>query len=218
VTWANKCGGKRWRTLRDGRIEVEGEGVPLVRPGTARFKQLERNWRNWSSLLSSAAARYKLPLSWLVALATVETGSWSDRPSVQASIRSPAGAVGIMQIMPQYQPESAAQLTDPRTNTNVAARIVRDLVDGRTGPELPHIASAYNAGAGSTSLGVRCAPSRNEWALMADANYPRQALELNNSAITYLKLGRVSLASVATGSILAAAVLGAVWWWRQRRQ
>jgi hypothetical protein len=53
---------------------------------------------------------------------------------------------------------------------------------------------------------------------MADANYPRQALELNNSAITYLKLGRVSLASVATGSILAAAVLGAVWWWRQRRQ
>jgi len=212
--WTNPCGGKRWRTLPSGLIEVEGEGFPAYAVGSAQYANLERTWDNWGSMFRSAASSAGIPVSWVIAIATTETGSWSKDPNRQASIVSYAGAVGIMQIMPQYQPESAAELAVPRINIAVGCRILADLAR-RVGPELPAIASGYNAGSGAH--GPHCS-GVNEWNMASDANYPRQALSYNNSALLYLKVNQMSTLGMMTGGAALSAVglLAYKYWTRVR--
>lgn len=72
-----------------------------------------------------------------------------------ADIRSSAGAIGLMQVMPQtgaqvarsdgmagFTPEA---LETPEVNLHLGARFLRDLLD-RYGEDLPLVLSAYNAG------------------------------------------------------------------------
>jgi soluble lytic murein transglycosylase len=72
-----------------------------------------------------------------------------------ADIRSSAGAIGLMQVMPQtgaqvarsdgmsgFTPEA---LETPEVNLHLGARFLRDLID-RYGEDLPLVLSAYNAG------------------------------------------------------------------------
>ena len=96
----NKCGGARFRTLPDHQIEVEGHGVPVLDPSSAEFRYLRQTWDNWQSLIRKHAKKTGMPPSYLLAVATKETGLWSGDPQKQATIGSPAGAQGIMQVMP----------------------------------------------------------------------------------------------------------------------
>lgn len=218
MSWAvNKCGGKQWRTHKNWTIEVPGEGYPLVHPGEARYDYMKRTWDNWGDLLRRAAHKYDLPTSWLLAIASIETGFVADSPARQQSISSPAGAQGIMQLMPfvatQYgfRPEDRV---NPAVSIDVGAHLLSDLARGRTGPELPHVASAYNAGAGSGAAGVRCSPGRNEWNLTADANYPRQAIQYNNAAIHYLNVNQnVSWIWALGGIVVALGAGSALYRW-----
>lgn len=208
----NKCGGKRWRTHRDWKVEVEGEGFPMVQPGSERYRYMDQTWRNWGGEFQRAAKRYGVPVSWVLALASIETGFVSSNPDKQRRIISPAGAQGVMQLMP-FIPSmyggKAADRENAQLNIDYGTHLISDLARGKTGPELPHIGSAYNAGGGSS--GVRCSPTRNEWNLAADHNYPRQAIEYNNAAIHYLgvnsrlslwwALGGAAVALVAAGSL-----------------
>ncbi|WFS69579.1 lytic transglycosylase domain-containing protein (plasmid) [Agrobacterium leguminum] len=58
---------------------------------------------------------------------------------------SPAGAIGLMQVMPKVgEAFGAADLADPEQNVRAGARFLRVLVDKYRNPVL--IASAYNAG------------------------------------------------------------------------
>ena len=208
--WNNPCGGKRWRTLPSGLIEVEGEGYPAYQPGSAAFSNLSRTWSNWSSMFQSAASDQGLPVAWMLAIATTETGAWSNDPNKQATIVSYAGAVGIMQIMPQFQPETASDLAVPRINVAVGARILAKLSSVMHG-ELPAIASGYNAGAGSS--GPHCS-AVNEWNMASDANYPRQVLQYNNAAILNLKLNALStMGMMLGGSVAAGLALAAYKYW-----
>jgi hypothetical protein len=219
VEWAvNKCDGRRWRELRNGQIEVEGDGVPMMEPGSPRFGYMEQTWKNWGPYFRSSAARHGLPVSWLLAIASVETGFVSHNPELQASIVSPAKAQGVMQLLAAtaraYGGLTSAERTDPEKNIDSGATFIRALVDGPTGPELPHIGSAYNAGPGSGSDGVRCSTGRNEWNMVADHNYPRQIVEYNNAAIEYLRVNRRFALAAVGGGVLALAGLGmayAIW-------
>jgi len=210
VDYINRCGGRRWRSLPGGLVEVEGEGTPAYTPGSAQFLNLARTWANWSSLFRSAAQQYRIPVSWVVGIATTETGAWSNDPSRQANIVSYAAAVGIMQVIPQYQGMTTAQLQDPATNVRTGAKILSQHA-ARFGPELPYIAAAYNAGS------VYCDPGRNEWNLRADANYPRQALMYNNSALLYLPLSSAGmLAWTLGGAAVAGVAVAAILAWSHR--
>jgi soluble lytic murein transglycosylase-like protein len=217
ASWvANKCGGVRWRTLRDGTIEVEGIGVPTIDPAGAQFRNMAQTWANWKAIMAPAAREHDVPLPWVLAIATVETGYLAGDPAKQASVSSSAGAVGVMQLMPltaKMLGMTAAERTDPEKNIWGGVKLMRLLADGATGPELPNIASAYNAGSGSTGLGVRCATGRNEWNLMSDANYPRQAVQLQNTARLYLDLqtSRVSAAMVTGVGLAIAGIAVAVY-------
>lgn len=206
MEFVNPCGGKRWRLLDGGLIEVEGEGIPNLQPSSAAYNQMLQVWQNWAPLLSSAAERHNVPVSWLLAIATMETGPWAKDPNAEARIVSYAGAIGIMQIMPATgvmfgkRPE---QLVIPADNIDVGAALVAKL-NSTTQGGLPAISARYNSG-------KLCSEGRNEWNLLADANYPRRVIEWNNTALLAGILGPsesfIAALGAAFGAMVALAAL-----------
>lgn len=213
ATFINPCGGKRWAVLASGLIEIEGEGTPTVALESGSFRNLVRTSQNWGSLLGSAAARHGVPVSWLLAIATMETGAWSQNPAQQASIVSPAGAIGVMQIMPfnaaPFGLTGPEELTDPVKNIEVGAKMVAK-INGKHEGGLPAISAVYNSGRLCGCARSGC----NEWNLVADSNYPRRVIEWNNTAIEQglvgLTLGRETIAALgaAFGAAVALAAAG----------
>lgn len=201
--FVNPCGGARWETKGDGSIEVEGQGVPLYEPGTARFAFLEQTYGNFSSSFHAAARKHALPVSWLLAIAAVETGPWSGEASTQAAIVSPAGAIGIMQLMPATASMlgfSPASMTDPDANIDAGATLLAQL-SVRFPDGLPAITAPYNSG--RLCCGGACgADCTNPFALCTDSDYPGAAIRYNNTALTYLDLR-------PRGSLIAGVVIGA---------
>ena len=204
---ANSCGGARWRTLSGGYIEVENLGIPEVPPGSPRFENLARTWANFGSDLGPAADSVKLPRSWLASFATVETGFLSKSRLEQAAAISPVGALGVMQLMPQYFTQySRAQLLTPSVNILAGAQFIQRLCKSSSCPgrcELPYLGSVYNAGSGSHC--VQCSPGKNIFNLTEDADYSLQLVQYNNSALRYLRL-ESGLGSWIAGGAAAAAV------------
>jgi hypothetical protein len=203
IPWVNKCGGKRWRHLPSGLIEVEGEGTPAYPPGSDHFPHVQNTWNNWSPYFQEAAKEYALPVSWLVGIGATETGYVANNPQTQATIVSPASAQGVMQLMPSTAHSlglDPAQRTDPRLNIMYGAKLLRMDAE-RYGWQLPYMAAAYNAGH------VECRTGYNEWNIFSEGNYPRRTIQFNNSAMLYLKLSSGLSASVIAGGGFAIAGL-----------
>lgn len=202
----NPCGGKRWKNLPSGLIEVEGEGAPTVPTDSSSFKLMEQTWQNWGGALRSAGNRHGVPVPWMLAVATMETGFLSADPAKQAAAVSPAGAIGVMQIMPfnavPFGLSSDSELFDPEKNIDVGAQILAKDAERPDVGGLPGISALYNSGKLCTTD-----PNRNEWMLLADANYPRRVIEWNNTAI---ESGLVSPFGPTTLAVLGAAAGTAV--------
>ncbi len=103
----------------------------------------------FDALIEEAARRFAVPPSWVREVMQIESGGRTllgGQP-----ITSPAGAMGLMQVMPQ----TFAAMTqryglgrdpyDPRANILAGAAFLREMYD-RYGPE--HFLEAYNAGPG----------------------------------------------------------------------
>jgi hypothetical protein len=203
----NPCGGRRWETHDDFTIEVEGEGFPTYESGP-HWQLLNQTWDNWAPEIRSAAKKNGIPPSWVLAFATMETGAWSDDPERQRTIRSPVGAIGIMQVMPFVAHSygySDADMEQPATNINLGAQIMREHADRNdTNWQLPIIAAKYNAG--PARLCDTTGKFGNEWNLYAAHNYPGKVIRYNNTAIEVLGTNgaKVSTAAqVALGASLA---------------
>lgn len=78
----------------------------------------------WKPLLQEAEREFGVPWEVLGAIMAIESGG-------NPNAKSPAGAVGLMQIMPNYHANRAAKyggnLWDPRVNVFTAADLLRDL-------------------------------------------------------------------------------------------
>ena len=211
---ANNCGGARWRTNPGGLIEVEGMGVPLLLPTDARFPEMVDTWSNFGSELGPAADKSGIPRSWALAFACVETGFLSKDYQAQASAVSGAGAVGVMQLMPQYFTKySRAELLDPSVNIPVGVAFIKTLCASAACPwrcELPYLGSVYNAGSGSSC--IQCSPGKNVFNFTEDSDYSLQLVLYNNTALTYLKLGDSALTWMLGGALVAGAG-AAAWLW-----
>lgn len=216
--WVNPCGGLPWRTLADGRIEVQGQGVPNWAPASSQRKYLVQTWTNWKPAFEAAAKKFGLQASWLVAIATMETGLWSGKPAQQATIASEDGygSIGVMQplvmvaTMYGYQP---AERADPAKNIDMGAHLLYDdwrTKNGQAGG-FPVVAAMFNGGAGSGG----CNPGNDVFNLKGyrgpgwpTAVYASNAIRYQNTA-RELGIG----ASAASGSLtyaLAGAALVAV--------
>ena len=103
----------------------------------------------WEEMIEDAARRFNLPPSWVRGVMQMESGGQTmlnGRP-----ITSSAGAIGLMQVMP----ETFAAMTqryglgsdpyEPRANILAGAAFLREMYD-RYGPD--HFLAAYNAGPG----------------------------------------------------------------------
>lgn len=214
---ANICGGARFSTHAGGIIEVEGMGVPLVHPGEPKFLNLSRTWQNFGSILGPAADQAGLPRSWLLAFATVETGFLSADKHAQAVAVSPAGALGVLQLMPQYFTQySPAELLDPSINIPASASFIKKLcARANTGAcphacELPYLGSVYNAGSGAGC--VQCGGTSSVFGFVEEGDYSLALVTYNNAALTYLKLGDSALLWVLGGALVVGAGVAA-WGW-----
>lgn len=219
--WTNPCGGTRWRHLDDGSIEVEGAGVRLYEPGDARHDIVVGTWRNWGCLLGDAARKYDLPVSWLLAIACVETGAWWQNATDQSEAVSYAGATGVMQIMPStarlldYEP---AQMFTPSLNIDAGAKLIAS-INARVTGGLPAICGAYNSGKVCCDDARGCAPGcENQYRVCTDGDYPGAAIRFNNTAVAYLDLGPCGggLVRLATAGLFAVGAWGFYRWWQKR--
>jgi hypothetical protein len=224
--WTNPCGGVTWRELPDGRIEVDGRGIPLYEPGSARYRLVEQTWDNWGRLFVRASRDHGVPVSWLVAIASVETGPWSDDPSEQAEAVSYAGARGVMQIMPA----TASQILDrdpdamfnPAANIDAGAELIAiTMRNVRSG--LPAICGVYNSGnvcckeppapSGTVGCKVGC---QNQFRICTHGDYPLAAIMYNNTALTYLDLSAGPQLATMLG--LGLLAVGAAGFWMGLRK
>jgi len=207
--WVNPCGGKRWRTLSNGAIEVEGEGVPVYSPTSLEHKYLTQTWNNWAPQFESSAARFGVPVTWILAAATQETGLWSNNPQRQATISSQDGysSIGIMQPIPStatmlgYNP---ADRSDPQLNIDMGAKLLAKLVPIYPAG-FPMIAAKYNA----RSV---CNPGNDRFNLGGHkGQYVSNVIRYNNTALA-LGIGASSRSAWlwGVGSALGVLVVGLV--------
>lgn len=115
---------------------------PLPRfPGASASK--------WEEMIEEAARRFGLPPSWVRGVMRMESGGQTmlnGRP-----ITSPAGAMGLMQVMPATFAEMTQRYElgsdpyEPRANILAGAAFLREMYD-RYGPD--QFLAAYNAGPG----------------------------------------------------------------------
>lgn len=111
----------------------------------------------WSNdeerMLQDAARKYDVPLSLLLTVAEREgSGKYGEEHKVAPRmVRSPAGAIGLMQIMPDtaknFGYDNPEDMTDPQKNIEVSARYLSQLLKNPLYQKnLGMVLAAYNAG------------------------------------------------------------------------
>lgn len=129
---------------------VLGTSVPAVcRPTAAPGRPDERTIDRWSAHIQEASERFGIPEPWIRRVIRAESGGRTKldgRP-----ITSPAGAMGLMQLMPPTWAEMRSKYRlgsdpyDPRDNVIAGTAYLRAMYD-RFG--YPGLFAAYNAGPG----------------------------------------------------------------------
>jgi len=107
--------------------------------------------KRWNPLVAQASKRFDVPQTWLRAVMAAESGGRTMSSRTQA-ITSSAGALGLMQLMPQTYREMRAQYRlgpdpqDPHDNIFASAAYLHWLF-GKYG--YPQMFAAYNDGPGN---------------------------------------------------------------------
>lgn len=142
---------------------VAGVGLVLVERTEPDAYLRLRHPLGYESLVRSTAATYDLDPALLAALIASESG-------FDAEAVSPAGAIGLMQILPSTGTSIAqrrgldgfdiATLAEPATNLDMGAWYLRDLIDKYADhPQSLDLAlAAYNAGQGNVDGWVDATP------------------------------------------------------------
>ncbi|HEY2049411.1 MAG TPA: lytic transglycosylase domain-containing protein [Caulobacteraceae bacterium] len=125
------------------QVDASGPPAAAARPKTPR---------SLARAVRAAAARYKLAPELLDTVARQESGY---RPAAV----SPAGAVGLMQLMPATARALGVNPTDPVQSLNGAAAYLRSLLDRFDG-RLDLALAAYDAGPGAVERYAGTPPYR----------------------------------------------------------
>ena len=182
---------------------------------------LDARLRRWQPLIRDASRRFGLPEAWIRAVMAAESGA---RQTLDGQpITSSAGAMGLMQVMPETYDEMrlryglCADPYDPRDNILAGVAYLRLLYD-RYG--YPGFFAAYNAGPARVDDYVMRSiplPEETRRYLLSinpplletiDAKYPRQlaqrfdnasqAAAMPSNKALFVPLGAVPVAPVGT--------------------
>lgn len=103
----------------------------------------------WQPLIAEASARFDVPQSWIAHVMAAESAGHDVMDG--EPIRSPAGAIGLMQLMPKTYAELqrkygfGSDSANPRDNILAGAAYLRTLY---VAYGYPNLFAAYNAGPG----------------------------------------------------------------------
>lgn len=185
VWFDSGCGGPRARWLADGRIEIEGQGVPVLKLPAAVSQ--------WFPEVAVAADKHGVPAQLVVGVLATESGG---NPKAQ----SPMGAYGLMQLLVSTattqagKPVSAqALLSDPSLNIDLGTKYIRELWDRYKGNPIK-IAAGYNAGSVKCGAPGKCPDGPNQWNVITDCSggkavdYPARMFGYSNAALAGGKL------------------------------
>jgi hypothetical protein len=134
--------------------------VPQPKPSVfadERRMSASQRMKRWDSYVAAAARRFGVPKTWLYAVMQLESGGYTMLSDTQPIVSS-AGAIGLMQLMPQTYDEMRRQLGlgtdpfDPHDNIFAAAAYLRWL-KSRYG--YPAMFAAYNDGPGNLEARMR---------------------------------------------------------------
>lgn len=92
----------------------------------------------YDDLIQRASQKYGVPAALIKAVMKQESG-------FDPTVVSPAGAVGLMQLLPSTAGKSVAQLKDPATNIDAGTKYLKEQLDS-FGGNVRLALAAYNAG------------------------------------------------------------------------
>ncbi|WP_157879188.1 lytic transglycosylase domain-containing protein [Pararhodospirillum photometricum] len=113
----------------------------------------------WNADIAEASRRFAIPEGWIRSVIRAESGGHAERAG--RPITSPAGAIGLMQLMPDTYREMreahglGSDPADPRDNILAGTAYLRAMLD-RFGPT--GVFAAYNAGPGRYEQSLRGRP------------------------------------------------------------
>lgn len=157
--WTRKCEtSPRWRTLPNGQIEVEGQGVPLAEETgyNQDRKVIQSVWEKWKHVILPAAAAHNIPPLWILAIIIIE----SKGTDYNATHMNGAGYGGLMGMGPQSmkiglgRPSSVEEVIDPALNVMGGAGFMAYNM-AKFGAELPIVMNSHNAGSPKCSATTR---------------------------------------------------------------
>lgn len=142
-SYSTGCGGPSYRWTEDGLIEIGGE-VPrrTLQPGVAQ----------WKDLIYAAAERYGIPAHFIAGIMSFESGG-------DPEAGSPAGAMGLMQLMHSTANSMAGkqlsvdEIYEPEVNIDLGCKLLGSLWNKYHGDPIK-MAFSYNAG--SPKCGAGC--------------------------------------------------------------
>jgi len=132
---------------RPGRAEEQIEPRVDVSAPTAQARPdlLSGIPKDYAKLALTVAAKEGVDPNWVLSVMRAENAAFDPE------LVSPAGAIGLMQVMPRIgEVFGATDLTDPEQNIRASTRFLRVLIAKYKNPVL--IAAAYNAGEPNVDL------------------------------------------------------------------
>lgn len=122
---------------------------------------------NWQDLVIAEATAQKIPPALALALVNQESG-------FNPAARSPVGAIGLMQLMPQTARELGVDPNDPVQNIKGGMKYLRQQLDAHGG-DVQLALAAYNAGPGAVAdaKGVPPFPETQQYITRILGSLPR---------------------------------------------
>lgn len=129
--------------LRTDRMENTQKAgtAAAIRPALPEYsvnRSLPIADQNLTTLVDEAARKYQVDPKLVSAIAEVESGGSQDATS-------PAGAIGVMQLMPDTAASLGINPYDKKSNIEGGAKYLREMLDAFDG-DIRKAVAAYNAG------------------------------------------------------------------------
>lgn len=215
--YANPCGGVKWRTLSDGRIELEDGSIPSFGVASAEAGQLLLTWQNWSSEFRAASESTGIPVEWLVAIAAMETGSYAANKEKQRKIGSFDGSIGIMQPLvgvAHMFGYTSEDRYDAAKNIDMCAKLLRQNAQTKNGAfGFPVAAAMYNGGAGNGGCNTGNDKFNLKGTHLRPTRYVTDAIRYLNTAVESGWLATPHLLPMAAVGIALAGIGAATALW-----
>lgn len=215
MAWKQYKGGRRWRILADGAIEVERQGV--LRTGGQPLT-MRRLLDQHGDAMREAASRFDVPLAWIMGMIPIEAlmrahkagGLEADpvslrhEPGYTSDSATPNRvSAGLMQTLLSTardmakrhglpSPQAARDLYDPRTSILLGTAYMAHQIEryqagvGGVAFDFVHMTGAYNAG----SVRADTSEGGNPFHLVTySATRTERAIRWHNDALSVLREG-----------------------------